>query len=110
MFCWNSPVNAKRIVKNGYASVCFRVVEVVTLILENSCFAKYGETMCKATRYEELSVIVLCEFHSNVFAVCGRSFADVYSHVKYGTFYATHKFALRERRTLEMQSSHDTIG
>lgn len=110
MFCWNFPVNAERIVKNGYASVCFRMVEVVTLILENSSFAKYGEAMREATRYEELSVIVLCEFHSNVFAVCGRSFADVYSHVKYGTFYATHKFALRIRWTLEMQSSHDTIG
>lgn len=110
MLCRNLPVDAERIVKNGYATVCFRMVEVVAFILENGGFAKYGEAMCKATRYEELSVIVLCEFHSNMFAVCGRSFADVHSHVKYGAFYATHKLALRIRWTLEMQSSHDTIG
>lgn len=86
------------------------MVEVVTLILENSCFAKYGEAMREAARYEELSVIVFSKLHSNVLAVCGRAFAYVHSHVKNGAFYATHKFALRIRRTLEMQSSHDTIG
>ena len=86
------------------------MVEVVAFILENGGFAKYGEAMCKATQYEELSVIVLCKFHSNVLAVCGRAFAYVHSHVKYGAFYATHELALRVRRTLEMQSSHDTIG
>ena len=86
------------------------MVEVVTLILENSSFAKNCEAVCEAARHEELSVIVFCEFHSDVLAVCRRAFADVNSHVKYGAFYATHELALRIRRTLEMQSSHDTIG
>ena len=104
MLCRNLPVNAERFVKNGYATVCFRMVEVVAFILENGGFAEYGEAMCEAARHEELSVIVLCKFHSNVLAVCGRSFADVYSHVKYGTFYATHELALRVRRTLDRKS------
>ena len=66
--------------------------------------------MGKTLGDEELAVVVLGEFHGNMLSVGGTALADVDGNVEYGTANAAHKFALGERRTLEVESSHDTIG
>ena len=38
LFCRNVPVNAQRIIQNADTSVRFRMIEVVTLVLEDGRF------------------------------------------------------------------------
>ena len=104
------PVDAQRIVKNADARIGLRVIKLVTLILEYSRGRQHGKTMSKALGNEELKVVVFGEFYGNMLSVGGTALADVDRNIEYGTTYAAHKFALGERRTLEMESSHDTIG
>ena len=106
----NAPVDAQRIVKNTDARVGLRVIELVTLILEYSRGRQHGKTMSKALGNEELKVVVFGEFYGNMLSVGGTALADVDGNVEYGPADAAHEFALGERRTLEMESSHDTIG
>ena len=72
--------------------------------------AEDGEAVGEALGDEELAVVVLGEFHGNMLSVGGTALADVDRNIEYGTTYAAHEFALGERRTLEVESSHDTIG
>ena len=107
---WDTPVDAQRIVKNADARIGLRVIKLVTLILEYSRGRQHGKTMSKALGNEELKVVVFGEFYGNMLSVGGTALADVDGNIEYGATYTTHEFALGERRTLEMESSHDTIG
>ena len=65
-----------------------------------SCFVSFSLS---------IALSVLCQFYSYVLAVCRRPFAYVYSHIEHSTFYAAHQFALREWRTLKVQTAHYSI-
>ena len=43
-------------------------------------------------------------------AVCRTTIADVHCHIQHGAFYATHQFALGERRALEMKATHNAVA
>ena len=105
----NSPVNTQRIIQNADTTVRFRMIEVVTLVLEDGRFAQYGKAMRKAPWHKKLAMVFFRQFHSYMLSVGWTSFADVYSHVQHGTFHAAHQFTLRVRRTLEMQSTHYSV-
>ena len=49
------PVNAKGFILDIYASICFGMIELITLVLEDGGFGENGEAVSKATRYEELT-------------------------------------------------------
>ena len=49
-----APVNAKGFILDVDAAICFRMVEFVTLILEDGGFGENGEAMGETTRDEEL--------------------------------------------------------
>ena len=106
----NAPVDAQRIVENTDAPIGLRMVELVTLILEHGRGRQHGKAVGKTLGDEELAVVVLSEFHGNMLSVGGTALADVDGNVEYSTADAAHEFALSERRTLEVESSHDTIG
>ena len=106
----DAPVDAQRIVENTDARVGLRMVELVTLILEYGRGRQHSKTMGKTLGDEELAVVVLGEFYGNMLSVGGTALADVDGNVEYSTADAAHEFALSERRTLEVKSSHDTIG
>lgn len=38
MFCWNLPINTESVVEDADASICFWMIEVITLVLEDGCF------------------------------------------------------------------------
>ena len=65
--------------------------------------------MSKAARDKELAVVLLCQFNSHMLAVCGAPFANINSHIKHRSFHAAHQFALRIRRFLKVQATHDAI-
>ena len=76
------PINAERWIHDGDASVCFRMVVVVALILEHCCIAQNCETMGEASWNEELAVVVFGQEAGYVLAVCGGTFADVYGNIE----------------------------
>ena len=86
------------------------MIEFIALVLEYCRLRENGEAMSKALGDEELSVVVFSQFHGYVFTVSRATFTDIYCHVQYSTLYATYKFALSIRWTLEMESSHHTVS
>ena len=54
LFYRYAPVNAKTFILDVDAAICFRVIELVALVLEDSGFGENGEAVSKATRDEEL--------------------------------------------------------
>ena len=48
------PVNAKGFILDVDAAISLGMIEIITLILEDSGFAKHSKTMCKSSRYKEL--------------------------------------------------------
>ena len=106
----DAPVNAQTFVQNADASVRFRMIEVVTLVLEHRRFAQHRKTMSEALRDEELPVIVLRQLHGHVLPVRGATLADIHRHVQYRTLHTPHQLALRVRRSLEVQAAHHAIA
>ena len=109
LVCRNVPVDTERVVKDGDAAVGLGMIEVVAFVLEYSRIAKHGKAMREAFWYEKLAVVVLCQLHSDMFSICRRPLAYVDSNVKHSASHTAYKFALCERRTLKMQSAHDSI-
>ena len=50
----NAPVNAKGFILNVDTAISFRMIEFVTLVLEDGGLGEYGETVGKASGHEEL--------------------------------------------------------
>ena len=90
----NPPVKTQGFIQNADTSIRFRVVEIVTFILEDGCPAQHGKSVGKALRNEELAVVVFGQFHGHVLSVSRASFADVYRYIQYATFHAAFQFAL----------------
>ena len=57
--CRYAPVYAETAVKDAYAPVCLRMVELVTLVLEHRRFAQHGKAMRKPFGDKKLEVVVL---------------------------------------------------
>ena len=110
LFRGDSPVDAEALVCYGDTVVCFRMVELIALILEDGSLTQYGETVSEAFRNEELTMILFCEFDGDVLPVSGRPFSDVDGYVEDGSPNASNELALREGWALEVQSSHHPIG
>ena len=101
--------NTQTFIAQLNATISLRCIEVIALILKNRYFTQYGKTMGKSTGDKELEMVLLRQFHRNMLPVCRTSLADVYRHIKYGTFYTTHQLALRIRHLLKMQPTHHAI-
>ena len=50
--------------------------------------------MCKATRDEELTLIVLRKLHHNILSKGWRALADIYSHVNNAPFNHSYELSL----------------
>ena len=109
MLGWYLPINSKAIIKDRDASIGFWMIEVITLILEDSCFRENGETMSKALWNEELAMIIFCQFYSHMLAVSRGAFTNINCNIKNSTLYATHQLTLSIRWTLEVQASHYAV-
>ena len=66
--------------------------------------------MGEAAGYEELAVVVLCQFDGYVLSVCRTALADVNGYIEHCTLDAAHELALSERRALEMKAAHDAVA
>ena len=67
----DSPVNTKRVIKDTDTTIDLRMIELITLILENSSFAQNCKAVSKATRDKELTVVLFSQLYSHMLAVCG---------------------------------------
>ena len=108
-FVCNTPVYSKTVIYYRYSTICVWMIELTELVLEYCRFTQNGKTMCEATGYEELAMIILSQLHCYMLAVSGATFTDVHSNVKHSTFDTTNQFALGKWWTLEMQPTHHTI-
>ena len=88
-FVFNSPIYPKCVIQNANASICFWMIELITLILEYGRFRENSKTVCKASGHKELAMIILCQFYSHMLTISGASFTNIYSHIQDCTFYAT---------------------
>ena len=109
VFRRNTPVDAQRIIQDADTTVRFRMIEVVTLVLEDGRFAQYGKTVRKAPRHKKLAMILLRQLHGHMLPVSRTPFADVHRYVQYRTLHTAHQFTLRVRRALEMQPAHHPV-
>ena len=104
-----SPINSKRFILDIDAVICLRVIELVALVLEDSCLGENGEAMSKATRDEELTMFVFREFHCHMLTECRGAFADVNGYVEHCAFDTAYEFALGIRHSLIVKTTHHTI-
>lgn len=56
-----------------------------------------------------IAMIIFWQFYSHMLTVCGRSFANIYRHIKHAAFDDTHQFTLRKRRLLKMKPSKYSV-
>ena len=85
------------------------MIELVTLVLKDCHIAQHRKAMSKTFRDEELTMIIFCQFDSNMLAISRTALTDVYSHIKHCAFDTTDELALSERWSLKMQATHHTI-
>ena len=109
MFCRYLPINTEAIIENRNTSICLRMIEVITLVLEDCCFREDSETMGKALWDKELDMIIFCQLYSYMLAISRRAFTNIHCYIEYSTLYAAHQLTLSIWWTLEMQASHYTI-
>ena len=76
------PINAKGFVLDVDAAVNLRMIKLVALVLEYGGLGENGEAVSKATRDEELTMIVFCQFYCYMLAKCRRTLADVNGYVE----------------------------
>ena len=69
MFCWDFPIDTEGVIENADAIIGFRMIEVITLVLEDGGLGEDGEAVGKALWDEELAMIVFCQFYCHMFAI-----------------------------------------
>ena len=106
----NLPINTEAIIKDGDTSIGFRMIEVITLVLEDGGLGEDGEAVGKTLRNEELTMIVLCQLYRYMLAIGWRSLTNIYCYIKYSTLYAAYQLALSIRWAQEVQASHYAIA
>ena len=109
LFLGQAPVDSQRWIVPSYGTFSLRCIKVVAFILENHLLAQHTEAMRKATWNEELTMIILRQFHGYVLAKGGRAFTDVHGHVEHSTLDDAHQFALGKRRFLKMQAAEHAV-
>ena len=102
MIGWDLPINAQAVVKDADASIGFRVIEFITLVLEDSGLGEDGEAVGKSLRDEELTMIVFCQLYGDMPAISGLSHADIHRYIKHPTRHTSCQLTLGKWRTLEM--------
>ena len=105
-----APVDTQAFVQDTDPPVRFRMVEVVTLVLEHRRLAQHRKPVGKALRNKKLSVVLLRQLHCHVLPVRRATLADIHRHVQHRALHTAHQLALRIRRTLEMQPAHHAIA
>ena len=73
----NLPINTEAIIKDGDTSIGFRMIEVITLVLEDGGLGEDGEAVGKTLRNEELTMIVLCQLYRYMLAIGWRSLTRI---------------------------------
>ena len=86
-----APVYAQRIIEDADAGIGFGMIEGIAFILEDCRFAQYGKTMCKATRYEELPMVLRSQFHRHMLAKRRTSMPDIDRHVQHTALHHPHE-------------------
>lgn len=66
--------------------------------------------MSHSFRNKELTMVILCQFYSDVLTVGRAALADVYDDIEDGTLDTADEFGLGEGRALEVQATHHTVG
>lgn len=89
--CWYLPVDAEGVVNDAHAAICFWMIELITLILEDGCLGEDGKSMKEAAWHEELAMIVFGELYGNVLSVCWRPLAGINGNVENSTLHATNE-------------------
>ena len=69
MIGWDLPIDTEGIVKDADATIGFRMIEVITLVLEDGGLGEDGEAMGKTLRNEELTMIVLSQLYRYMLAI-----------------------------------------
>ena len=105
VFVRNHPVDAEVGVVPSNGAFGLWGVVVVALVLEDGFVAQYGKAMGKATRHEELAVVVLGEQAGDVLPERGTSVTNVNSDVEHAATDDTDEFGLCERRFLKVEAS-----
>ncbi len=104
------PVDGEGFVLDGDAAVGFGVIVVIAFVLEYGDVTEDGEAVGKASRNEELAMVVFGQFYCYVLAVGRRAFADVDGYVEDCAFDATDELGLGIWWTLEVEAAHDAVG
>ncbi len=104
------PIDAEGGIEDADATFCLRMIELVAFVLEYRCVAEDGKTVSHSFRNKELTMVILCQFYSDVLTIGRAALADVYDDIEDGTLDAADEFALGKRRALEVQATHDTVG
>lgn len=104
------PIDAEGVVEDADATFCLRMIELVTLVLEHRCLTQHRKTVGHSFRNKELTMVILCQFYSDVLTVGGTAFTDVDDDIEDGTLDTADEFALGEWGALEVQATHDTVG
>ena len=104
-----APVDAKEFILDIDATICLWVIELITLVLEDSCFGENGKAVSKAPWNKELTMIVFCQFHCHMLSECRGALTDVNGYVEDSAFDAAHEFALCIWHALIVKSTHHTV-
>ena len=110
LICRNLPIDPDLRVIPCYCSLILRRIQIVALILENSLLGKDAESMCKPARHKKLTMIVLRQFHRNVFTKCRTSLSYIHRHIQNHPFDDPYKLALRILSLLEVQTTQHSVG
>lgn len=97
----NTPVNSKSIIYYRNTTISFRMIKIITFVLEYGHITQYGKAMSKTTGHKELTMVIFRQFYCYMFAVCKTALTDIHSHIKYSTLYATNEFTLSKWWSLE---------
>ena len=54
MFCWDFPIDTEGIIEDADTTIGFRMIEVITLVLEDGGLGEDGEAVGKTLRDKEL--------------------------------------------------------
>ena len=110
LICWNVPIDTEGVIEDTDTTFCLWMIELVTLVLEYRCVAEDGKTVSHSFRNKKLTMVILCQFYSDVLTVGRAALANVDDDIEDGTLDAADEFALGEGRALEVQATHHTIG
>ncbi len=109
LICRDAPIDAKAVIKNRDATICLRMIEIITFVLEHSHFTQHNKAVGKTFGNEKLTMIILRQFYGYVLSKCGTAFTNIDSDIENCSLYTAYQFALRKWRTLEVQPTHHTV-